>query len=287
MRLDEIPIFFNDCSGEGEFFSSFLRDQTPRPLSPPPSSVLGGVANYILTDVEFLFDKSLINIISAHELAKNGFFSWAAVTSYYSSFFSVQAINRLNVNFITRKPRFLLCQATSGIEGGEVIISTPPSTLENHKIEFSYFNQNVSSVAFSDLLGNYGTLGLSTSGTSSDSDLRNQINYLIDRAHFYELAIEEATYQAIKGANILSPFQNTTNNSLGVNHYNYFMKRAIARLYGVNYFLSLIADYSRYYRSFYENRMRNRIESMNTRFEPMSNWLKDELERSCTLISIS
>ncbi len=100
MNFEEIAIAFRNCNGDlSETLKDYLLKQNFSPENYESGVTLFNINNYILSDIEKLLSKAIINALCADILLQNGYVSWGFVTSYYSSFFSIQGLNRLQLNF--------------------------------------------------------------------------------------------------------------------------------------------------------------------------------------------
>ncbi len=276
MRIDDIALFFANCDGNKKFFSQYLRENFSDVDFSIPLS-LTTVANHILSDIEYLYAKSLINIIAADDLSRRGFFNWSAVSAYYSSFFSAQAINRLHVNFITREPSFLHCNIIS-VARKEIELHVPATSQENHVVEFDLFFENVADERLNRLSDRHWDLGLAPPRHGTDNSLRNSINYRIDTAYYYELTLDNPIFKKIIKDNEVSPYQHRPKVTRPVNYTFYFVQRGTSRLNVLSSILRYIAQEDPYYRTYFNKRMADRRKSINAKFPNISKWLKIELE---------
>lgn len=98
LTLDEIAYSFKNCTGETsvplkEYLSNnILKD------SDDDTYVISNLSNHILNDITILLRKSITNILAADSILLTGH-QVGFVTTYYSNFFAVQALNRLSLNF--------------------------------------------------------------------------------------------------------------------------------------------------------------------------------------------
>jgi hypothetical protein len=280
MRLDDIALFFADCDGDGKFFSQHIQDRlSDLDLNVP--LYFSNVANHILSDIEYLYVKSLINILAADDLARRGFFSWSAISGYYSGFFSVQALNRLHLNFITRIPKLMQCKVSS-IAKKEIVITKRLTKGENHEVEFELFYENVADTRLTRLSERHWNLGLASSDHGRDNSLRNRINYFISEDYYYDLTLSESEFIRIIKDNSHSPYEFRPKVSKPANYHLYFIQRAVSRLNVLSSILRYVAKENSYYKSHLNQRMRIRRDNAFNRFPDISEWLEDEL-RECLM----
>ncbi|NES80102.1 MAG: hypothetical protein F6K10_00470 [Moorea sp. SIO2B7] len=88
LTFEEIAIAFRNCNGDSKSsFKDYLKNLYKSKENYDNGFILSNVNNYILTDIEKLLDKSILNICATDDLIIKGYFSWGFVTSYYANFF--------------------------------------------------------------------------------------------------------------------------------------------------------------------------------------------------------
>ncbi|MFM8006321.1 MAG: hypothetical protein ACKO86_15570, partial [Dolichospermum sp.] len=102
LTFEEIAIAFNNCNSDAKIsFKDYLIKKDKSKGDYEQGFIISNVNNYILTDIEKLLSKAILNICAADNLIKQGYFSWGFVTSYYANFFLIQGLNRTQLNFTT------------------------------------------------------------------------------------------------------------------------------------------------------------------------------------------
>jgi hypothetical protein len=88
LNFEEIAIAFRNCNGDAKFsFKEYLKTLYKSKDDYERGFIISDANNYILTDIEKLLSKAILNICATDYLIKCGYFSWGFVTSYYANFF--------------------------------------------------------------------------------------------------------------------------------------------------------------------------------------------------------
>jgi hypothetical protein len=97
---------FSDCNGQSR---SLVRDDVSFRLatlahvtSTPVTFWSDTLRNCLLTESEMFLDRAIYNLCAGKNLVSDGKLSWAIVTFYYSSFFSVHGLVRLQMECYPR-----------------------------------------------------------------------------------------------------------------------------------------------------------------------------------------
>ncbi|MFN7661339.1 MAG: hypothetical protein ACK5P3_25045, partial [Dolichospermum sp.] len=110
LTFEEIAIAFSNCNSDAKTsFKNYLVNLYKSKEDYEKGFIISNVNNYILTDIEKLLAKAVLNICAADNLIKQGYFSWGFVTSYYANFFLIQGLNRTQLNFTTWVSRSIDC----------------------------------------------------------------------------------------------------------------------------------------------------------------------------------
>ena len=281
MDLSEIAIAFNDCNAEtsGHSFKDYVDAKKQNGLVFSRGVIVDDANNFILYDCEKLLTKAILNSISADLLSCNGLFNWSFVSSYYSSFFAVQALNRLQLNFTGYQYK---CELIN-FNRKEINLFENPKSTGSHVEQFELFKTNAKE--FKKNKGDrFWNIGLGNfeeiEGYNSEPNLRNEINYSISILHkfYYELSISKNDYNKIVRDNLRSPFVERETISLPPNFARRASKIAIARIRVLSSVMNYIANYNSEYKSYFERNMRNRIIPIKERYPFISNWLLNQLE---------
>ena len=88
LGFEEISIAFRNCNGDAKFsFKEYLKNLYKSKEDYERGFIITDANNYILTDIEKLLSKAILNICATDYLIKKGYFSWGFVTSYYANYF--------------------------------------------------------------------------------------------------------------------------------------------------------------------------------------------------------
>lgn len=278
MNLSEIAIAFKDCNAETNTYT--FKDYKER-LKSQGTDFKGGlvvndVNNFILYDCEKLLTKSILNIVATDLLMKKGLFNWSFISSYYSSFFSIQALNRLQLNFTAYDVK---CEVVN-YNTKEVKLTRHSSSSNSHDEQFHIYQNNNVPEYKKEQIDRIWNLGLSTfeglEGYGSEHRLRNAINYYLSHTDkfYYELNIPNSDFQKIIKDNCRSPFLGEKDLlPIPPNFAKRALKIATARIRVVSYVLNYIANHNAEYKSYYIRNMNNRIDPLKIRYPFISDWL--------------
>jgi hypothetical protein len=90
LTFEEIAIAFSNCNSDAKIsFKDYLVNLYKSKEDYEKGFIVSDVNNYILTDIEKLVSKAVLNICAADNLIRKGYFSWGFVTSYYANFFLI------------------------------------------------------------------------------------------------------------------------------------------------------------------------------------------------------
>ncbi|MBW4557849.1 MAG: hypothetical protein KME59_18300 [Trichormus sp. ATA11-4-KO1] len=129
LNFEEIAIAFTNCNGDAKVsFKDYLINLYKSKEDYETGFIISNVNNYILTDIEKLLSKSVLNICATDYLIKQGYFSWGFVTSYYANFFLVQGLNRTQLSFTTWVARSVNCHGKDYLKKNIYIKSIANST---------------------------------------------------------------------------------------------------------------------------------------------------------------
>jgi len=267
---ERITNFFQGCAGDSkQTFKEYLISLPKTKDDYNNGFVVDNPNNYILSDIERLLDKSLLNIWAADCLFNRGYFSWGTVTAYYSSFFSVQAINRLNLKFkiyIGKNIKTVIFLDETEKNEKNVIKITKSN--QPHENEFEIFKEkcclNLTAytkeqrLAFDDY---------------EESKLRNDVNYSLSSIYFDESILEKQIWLDIKEINKKNIFEC---DDFIYDKYSLAkeIKISMSRIYAIVETLNVLANKCNEYKNYYENNMNNRIIALNEKFIECSDWVK-------------
>ena len=227
------------------------------------------ILNYTISEIHFLLRKSTLNLYTSEEIIRKGYFSWAFVTTYYSIFFLLQSLNRLQINFYSRNFRETY-QVT--YENSSINIKKK-SLKEPHDKEFQMFNEN------------YLTNIINLEGILNDKshwreivekktiilncvNLRNKINYRIEKENFNDpnLTIEE------RNRIINDYFKNNNFSELNTLEIFNIAKKIYYMVWDI---LNEIAKISHSYRVGYLREIKYLKENIQQKYESKENLLKN------------
>ena len=278
MNLSEIAIAFRGCNAETNTFSfkDYKESLKSQGSDFKTAMIVDNVNNYILYDCEKLLTKSVLNIIAADLLLQKGLFNWSFVSSYYSSFFTIQALNRLQLNFSAFD---LKCELVN-YSKKEVKLTKYSSSKGSHIEQFgTYQNENLKEYK-KDSVDRFWNLGLANfedlQGYGSEHGLRNAVNYYLSKSDnfYYELDLEDVDFKKIVKDNCRSPFL-FEKDTLPVppNFAKKAIKIGTARIRVLSYVLNYLANYNAEYKSYYVRNMKQRIVPIEARYPFISPWL--------------
>lgn len=103
LKLNAILNGFSQCKGEAV---RFVRDEllSVFGIAPPDDSAdfySGKLSNILLSESNLFLDRAVYQACTVRPLIREGKFSWAAATAYYSSYFSICSLVRLHGKAIT------------------------------------------------------------------------------------------------------------------------------------------------------------------------------------------
>jgi hypothetical protein len=275
LTFEEIAIAFSNCNGDAKrSFKKYLADLYKSKQDYEKGFIISDANNYILTDIEKLLSKAVLNICSTDYLIKKGYFSWGFVTCYYSNFFLIQALNRTQLNFTTWVSRSVDCQEKD-YQKKNIYIKGIANSADEHQRQFKQFFENFSDFRSRKEIDRFWNIGIKSFDLGNESELRNTINYEISSDAFYELDIDIQEFRKIIRDNQYSPFKEDKENSKIPNYSRKNLKLAIARLRMLSYTLNVIAIRNIEYKSYYERNMKNRLKSIQEKYPDVSEWIKD------------
>ncbi|MEB3149764.1 MAG: hypothetical protein VKL60_12155 [Sphaerospermopsis sp.] len=278
LTLEEIAIAFKKCNGDAKFsFKEHLHSLYKSKENYEKGFVISNINNYILTDIEKLLSKAILNICSTDYLLKKGYFSWGFVTSYYGNFFLIQALNRTQLNFTTWVNTSVECQFIN-YKAQDMNIKSIAKSTDEHQRQFQLFFNNFKDFKNRQGIDRYWNIGIQPFKLGSESEIRNKINYEISLEAFYELDLDEQEFKRIIEDNIYSPFIQDKEKSTITNYARQNLKLAIARLRMLTYILNIIAIRNIEYRSYYQRNMRNRLEAITNKYPDVSNWIAEHFK---------
>jgi len=211
MELSEIAIAFKNCNGDtgNRSFKDYKESLKLKGVNLEAGVIVNDANNYILYDCERLLTKAILNIISADLLNTRGNFHWGFVSAYYSSFFTVQALNRLQLNFTGFDVKCELINYTNK----EIKLTKQSDSSGSHEKQFHvFYNQNIPEFKKTTAVDRFWNIGLGTfddlSIYKSEPNLRNAINYYLSKNDdfYYEFSISGTEFNKIITDNLKNPF---------------------------------------------------------------------------------
>jgi len=273
LSFEEIAIAFKSCNSDARFsFKEHLKRLNKKKIDYEHGFIITEANNYILTDIERLLSKSILNICATDYLIKKGYFSWGFVTSYYANFFLIQGLNRTQLRFITFLDRAIDC-VYQNYQEKTMNIKAIDKSINQHQREFERFFDNFKGFKNIVKIDRYWNIGTSHFELGGESEIRNDINYGITDDTFYELDLDIREFNKIIKCNSNSPFDKPREDSEKTNYARKNLKLAIARLRMLTYILNIIALRNSEYESYYKRNMRNRLISVESKYIDLSQWI--------------
>ncbi|MCC5616658.1 hypothetical protein LC605_16585 [Nostoc sp. CHAB 5836] len=273
--FEEIAIAFSNCNGDAKrSFKKYLEDLYKSKEDYEKGFTISDGNNYILTDIEKLLSKAVLNICSTDHLIKKGYFSWGFVTSYYSNFFLIQGLNRTQLNFTTWVSRSVDCQEKD-YQKKNIYIKGIANSTDEHQRQFKRFFENFSDFRSRKGIDRFWNIGIKSFDLGNESEIRNTINYEICPNAFYELDLETQEFYKIIRDNQYCPFKEDKEDSRIPNYSRKNLKLAIARLRMLTYTLNVIAIRNIEYQSYYQRNMKNRLKAIQDKYPDVSEWIKE------------
>jgi hypothetical protein len=273
LNFEEIAIAFKSCNSDARFsFKEHLKRLNKQKIDYEHGFTITEANNYILTDIEKLLSKAILNICATDYLIKRGYFSWGFVTSYYANFFLIQGLNRTQLSFITFVDRAINCLYQS-YQQKTIYIKAIDKSINQHQREFECFFDNFKEFKNHVKIDRYWNIGTSHFELGSEPEIRNNINYGISDDAFYELDLDIREFNKIIKSNSNSPFDKPREDSEKVNYARKNLKLAISRLRMLTYILNIIAIRNSEYESYYKRNMKNRLISIQGKYTDLSEWI--------------
>jgi len=275
LNFEEIAIGFRNCNGDSKYsFKEHLKNRYKSKEDYEKGFVISDANNYILTDIEKLLSKAILNICAADYLIKKGYFSWGFVTSYYANFFLIQSLNRTQISFITWVDRAVDC-SYKNYQEQTIHIQAIDKSADQHQREFKRFFENFQHFRSRTGIDRYWNIGVRPFELGNESEIRNKINYEISSDTFDELDLDIQEFNKIIKDNNNSPFDKPKEDSKKIDNYaRRNLKLSISRLRMLTYTLNVIAIRNLEYQSYYQRNMKNRLETIGQKYFDLSEWIK-------------
>lgn len=286
MNLSEIAISFKRCTGYAP--SSFKDYLISLDLSPEEVSngvVITNANNHIFRDIELLLNKALINLCASDLLLKQGYFNWAFVTSYYSSFYSIQALNRLQLNFNTWTHSGLEC-SWQNFFLQELKVKEANNSSGSHESQFNKFYVNYNDFRYRKSIDRFWTLGIRNFKIRPETTVRNDINYSIEDFYYYELDLDSAIFDKIIADNKIDPAGRTLVVSKPLNYALPNTELALARIRIILYILNYIANSNIEYKTYFGTRCSKRLKAIHKKYPALSGWILSRLTEWLQFIEV-
>lgn len=277
MELSEIAIAFKNCNADTgrQSFKDYKESLQNKGVDFVSGVIVDDANNYILYDCERLLTKSILNIISADLLNTRGNFHWGFVSAYYSSFFAIQALNRLQLNFSGFDVK---CELVN-YANRQIKLTKQSDSSGSHDKQYNIFiNQSIPEFKKTPAVDRFWNIGLDPfddlAHYKSEPKLRNAINYYlsINDDFYYELSLNGSEFNKIIRDNHKNPFQNRES-CPKPNFSIRSLKISIARLRILIYVLNYIANYNNEYKSYFERNMLQRITPIKNRYSYINAWV--------------
>lgn len=273
LKFYEIAIAFSNCNGDSKYsFKQNLLKLHKSKEDYNKGFIISGANNYILTDIEKLLSKAILNICASDNLIKKGFFSWGFITSYYANFFLVQGLNRTQLNFTTWVESSIDC-LSQNYQKQTLQIKAIAKSADQHQREFKRFFENFQDFRNRKGIDRYWNIGIQPFELGNEPEIRNKINYEISRDAFYELYLDIQQFKKIIQDNKFSPFDYNQEQAKTTNYARRNLKLAMARLRMLTYILNVIAIRNREYQSYYQRNMKNRLAAIKEKYPDVSEWI--------------
>lgn len=273
LGFEEISIAFRYCNGDAKFsFKEYLKSLYKSKEDYENGFIITDANNYILTDIEKLLSKAILNICATDYLIKKGYFSWGFVTSYYANYFLIQGLSRTQINFTAWMDRSIDCQVLNYQEKTIKIQAIDRST-DEHQRQFQRFFENFKHFRIRAGIDRYWNIGVRPFALGNEPEIRNKINYEISDDAFYELDLDLIAFNKIIKDNSISPFDKPKEDSEIENFARNNLKMALARLRMLTYTLNFIAIRNSEYKSYYQRNMNYRLQSIGRKYTDLSTWI--------------
>ena len=272
--LHEIVFAFEDCTGSTlKSLKDYLINLNILKDEYKKGYLIENVNNYILHDVEQLINKSILNILSVDLLMKKGYFSWSFITSYYSSFYILQALNRLQLRFYLYIDNRLIFEPINIINRKYILKTCNNTHTRGHQNIFSLYKRNFIESP-TKALNNYWCTAFSPYKYGNDSNLRNEINYKISNKYYNDLILDHTLFKRILKENRKSPFKKEMKDIKFTNFTRSHLTWSLSRFNFLISILNYIANENLEYRSYFEKRMKERNNYIKDKYFNASDWLK-------------
>jgi hypothetical protein len=286
MNLSEISIAFKNCNGDVKSsFKDFLINQNFGKEELTNGITIQKANNYILRDVNYLVNKSILNICACDLLIKKGYFHWGFITSYYSNFFSIQSLNRLKLNFNTWTNSGIDCTLVN-YNNQELEVKFSNSSGGSHESQFNRFYENYQNFRNRKSIDRYWGLGIHPFKMRFEALLRNEINYQIEESFYYELNLDYDDFIRIIEDNKNDPSKTRSVIKSPINYSLPNLELALARLRVNLYILNYIANANIEYKSYFIRDNKARIKNIKLKYPNCSLWILEKFEEWLTFQEI-
>lgn len=279
LTLDEIAYSFKNCTGETsvplkEYLSNnILKD------SDDDTYVISNLSNHILNDITILLRKSITNILAADSILLTGSSSWGFVTTYYSNFFAVQALNRLSLNFNIHLNQYYNIKI-SNYTKGDFQFKKVSASSGSHQNQFDKFYNNFSIYKNIKSINKSWNIGIRGFKDGSETMLRNLINYSISNYYYDELICDIPTYKKRIKEFEKDPIISKLEKPYKFSHSN--LELALCRIEMIFYILNYLANKNIYYKSYYNKFLSGLKQNIQSKFNNNSNYLVERIINNCT-----
>ncbi len=276
--LEDIAYYFRNCTGETNFtLKEFLRDNYYL-KNDNDIYINKSLNNYIFSDIHILLKKAITNILAGDNLLQKSFSSWAFVTCYYSNFFTIQALNRLSLNFDLHLNNYYDVKLLNAVKH-EYKFTKASKSSSSHQSQFDKFYTNFNHFKNKKSINRSWNIGIRNYKDGSETILRNEINYTISKNHFDELLIELPKFKR----NIVEFQKDPKDSNLSI-PYKYshtILELALCRIEMILYLLNYIANKNKEYYSYYLKYNTSINKNIIDKYSSCSKYLIERLEKAC------
>ncbi|MHC5310939.1 hypothetical protein ACYSNM_12915 [Myroides sp. LJL116] len=278
LTLDEIAYSFKNCTGETAVpLKEYLRDNVLKDRQ-DNTYIVSDISNFILNDVKILLKKSITNILAADSILLTGSSSWGFVTTYYSNFFSIQALNRLSLNFNLHLKHYYDIKILNYTKG-EFHLKRNDGSTGSHQQQFDKFYNNYMVYRNKRSINRSWNLGIYRFKEGIETMLRNEINYSISNYYYDELSCDISTYSKKIREFKKSPITAKLDKPYKLSHSN--LELALCRIEMIFYILNYLANKNIYYRSYFNRFVSELKKNIQSKFSNNSNYLVARIIDNC------
>jgi hypothetical protein len=182
LSSSNIAIGFRECTGKS---ISFVRDEVPLCIfrlsdvgHKPHKFYSQNLRNILLREAHLFLDRAIYQLCTYKNLILSGRLSWAAVTAYYSSFYSLCSLIRLQGKSLSWLQGQLYTVFTNNLIQDDFYIKRSNSTRTHQELwnNFNYLYQN-----FDFQRTEFNEIYSGSGGPTSELTIRNSITYWLGK----------------------------------------------------------------------------------------------------------